>query len=126
MFENRMVEKRYLALIEGNLPSDTPHEGSIDLPLRPDLDDRPRQMADHKHGRKAVSHYRVLKEEDGRTLLELRPETGRTHQLRLHCAHKDGLGLPIGHRMMLHAYSLTFRNPFSCKLIKLKSDIGFS
>ena len=85
-------------------------------------------MADHKHGRKAVSHYRVLKEEDGRTLLELRPETGRTHQLRLHCAHKDGLGLPIvgdelygkkGHR-------LTFRNPFSGKLIKLKSDIGFS
>ena len=53
MFENRMVEKRYLALIEGNLPADTPHEGTIDLPLRPDLDDRPRQMADHKHGRKA-------------------------------------------------------------------------
>ena len=135
MFENRMVEKRYLALIEGNLPADTPREGTIDLPLRPDLDDRPRQMADHKHGRKAVSHYRVLKEEDGRTLLELRPETGRTHQLRLHCAHKDGLGQPIvgdelygkkGHRMMLHAYSLTFRNPFSGKLIKLKSDIGFS
>lgn len=115
LFLHRQVQKTYIALLEHPMPVGA--EGEINLPLRPDVDDRPRQMVDNVHGRRAVTHYRVLGEHQGHALVELHPLTGRTHQLRVHCAHSRGLANPIvgdrlygtpGQRLMLHAARLAF------------------
>ena len=120
-FLHRTVEKRYIALLDGML-TDRPPQGTIDLPLRPDLDDRPRQLVDYVHGREATTDYRVLTVVEGHTLVELTPHTGRTHQLRVHCAHEQGLGLPIvgdrlygqsSTRLCLHAAQLSFNHPLT-------------
>lgn len=116
-FRERLVKKRYVAIVEGEVK---PSEGVIELLLRPDPLDRPRQVVDMVNGKKAVTLYRVLSTKDGKTLLSLEPKTGRTHQLRMHCAHPDGLHAPIvgdelyGHpaeRLFLHAASITFVHP---------------
>ncbi|MGI6222417.1 MAG: pseudouridine synthase [Prevotella sp.] len=120
-FAHHEIEKTYIALLEP-APKGivTPKEGRISLPLRPDLDDRPRQLVDHLYGREAITDYRMLS--DNR--IELHPLTGRTHQLRVHCAHSEGLSRPIigdnlyghpGERLCLHAARLTFRHPVSGK-----------
>ena len=117
LFLKRQVEKTYIALLERPMP--VGEEGEISLPLRPDLDDRPRQMVDDIHGRRAVTRYRVLGEQEGHALVELHPLTGRTHQLRVHCAHCRGLANPIvgdrlygtpSRRLMLHAARLAFED----------------
>ena len=117
LFLQRRIHKVYHALLEKPMP--VGQEGDISLPLRPDFDDRPRQMVDTEHGKSAQTHYRVLENRDGHALLELRPITGRTHQLRVHCAHPLGLDNPIvgdrlygkpANRLMLHAYSLFLGN----------------
>ena len=114
LFLRRRIKKVYHALLEREMP--VGEEGKISLPLRPDFDDRPRQMVDKVHGKPAETHYRVLGNKDGHALLELSPITGRTHQLRVHCAHPQGLNNPIvgdrlygkpAERLMLHAYSIT-------------------
>lgn len=143
-FEQRTVKKKYLAIVEG-----TPAEehGIIDLPLLCDPLNRPRQVVDYERGKRAITEYRVLRPpltppvggeqnadkllgsicpsstggaREGLTLLALWPHTGRTHQLRMHCAHKDGLGCPIlgdelyGHRsdrLYLEASAITFVHP---------------
>lgn len=116
-FERRQTEKTYLALLEKPL---SPCRGNIALPLRPDLDDRPRQVVDTKCGKPALTLYNIIGVRNGLTFVELSPKTGRTHQLRMHCAHKDGLDAPIvgdplyGHpadRLYLHAFRLTFTHP---------------
>jgi tRNA pseudouridine32 synthase/23S rRNA pseudouridine746 synthase len=121
-FEAREVEKVYTALLEGSVPRD---EGIIDLPLRLDPDNRPYQLVDLDRGRGAVTRYRVVAREPDRTRVEFAPETGRTHQLRVHAAtprERCGLGCPIigdvlyghgrpGDRLMLHASRLAFRLP---------------
>lgn len=116
-FENHTVRKRYIALLEGIVPAD---EGIIDLPIIPDIDDRPRQRVDYELGRPAVTRYRVLERRDGMTRIALEPLTGRTHQLRVHCSHVQGLNCPIvgdrlygsaATRLMLHAESITFVHP---------------
>ena len=112
-FVHRRVSKTYRALLEHAMPIGM--QGTIDLPLRPDVTDRPRQTVDISHGRHAVTHYRVLDNIRGHALVELKPLTGRTHQLRVHCAHPQGLGNPIlgdrlygttGERLHLLAQSL--------------------
>jgi tRNA pseudouridine32 synthase/23S rRNA pseudouridine746 synthase len=122
------VSKTYEALLDGNVKDD---EGIIKLRMRPDPDDPPRQIADPDHGKQAVSHWRVKERNGGQTLVELYPDTGRTHQLRVHCAHPQGLNAPIhgdrlygkgitnGSKLCLRAKSIVItlhgeRRTFSC------------
>lgn len=126
-FEKRTVSKTYLALLDGVPPK---KQGTIVLPLRPDFDDRPRQVVDHEHGKQAITKYRVLEYRGDRTLVEFTPCTGRTHQLRIHASHPQGLGCPItgdmlygtaSHRLCLHAWKLIFTHPITGEAISLES-----
>lgn len=155
-FANHEVRKRYEAILDGPWPADRPLEGEISLPLRPDLDDRPRQLVDYVHGKEARTRYRVnhiglaplLSPEGEEELpsalmcssprggwegatLSLFPLTGRTHQLRVHCAHRDGLGIPIlgdelygrkADRLYLHAAEITFRHPKTCESLTFTNE----
>ena len=109
--------------------------GKITLPLAPDWYDRPRQVVDPEGGKPAVTEYEVLRTApSGEAFLSLIPYTGRTHQLRVHCAHAAGLGCPIigdrlyggtqAHRLMLHAAYLSFRHPDNGR--RLSFDSRFS
>ena len=112
-FLARTVQKRYVAVLE----HDVEGSGTIDLPLRPDPLDRPRQVADAEHGKSALTSYQSL----GHQRVQLIPHTGRTHQLRVHCAHEQGLHNPIkgdplygrekADRLYLHAEQLSFDDP---------------
>ena len=104
-FACREVEKEYVAVVEG-VPAHA--EGIVSLPLSPDYMHRPCQRVDHEHGRQAVTIYKVLGSDGNRTRLQLLPQTGRTHQLRIHCAHADGLSCPIvGDRLYGHGAALS-------------------
>ena len=120
-FETRRVKKRYVALLEGTLQNKET-KGFIRLPLRPDYDNRPLQMVCFEYGKPAVTRYELLPSSQGGLLtrIALYPETGRTHQLRVHAAHPDGLDCPIvgdplygqpSDRLYLHAEALEFRHP---------------
>ena len=128
-FARREITKHYTAWLDGPVPADS---GTIDLPLRVDLDDRPRQLVDPVHGKRAITEWRVVRRADNRTLVELRPLTGRTHQLRVHCA--TGLGVPIvgdrlygqpGPRLLLHAGSLAFTHPVTGAPVELSAPPTF-
>ena len=130
-FENHTIHKCYIALLDGIVPRDN---GLIDLPLRPDVDDRPRQRVDHEHGKPAVTRYRVLECTGGITRVALEPLTGRTHQLRVHCSHPQGLNCPIvgdrlygraAARLMLHAQSITFTHPATGRSLVIQSPPPF-
>ena len=116
-FEDHSITKCYIALLDGLVAQD---EGVIDLPLRPDVDDRPRQRVDQELGKPAVTRYRVLQRRDGITRVAFYPLTGRTHQLRVHASSPQGLNCPIvgdrlygttAARLMLHAQSITLTHP---------------
>ena len=151
-FLEHQVEKTYVALLE-HMPEGKALKGTISLPLRPDIYDRPRQLVDWENGKEAVTEYCIMRSveygvwsENSTEILSsvpenshtqsishsslhiphstiriiLRPHTGRTHQLRVHCAHQEGLGVPIvgdalyGHRadrLYLHAETLSFIHP---------------
>ena len=130
-FEQRLVRKRYIALLDGLVPND---RGSISLPLRPDLHDRPRQVADLTHGKPAITDYEVLERRNGRTLIAFYPQTGRTHQLRVHAAHPLGLHCPIvgdalygmpAERLCLHAERLEFTHPVTGERMTFQAQIRF-
>lgn len=132
-FIHREVHKQYVALVEG-LP--LTGEGEIKLPLRGDLYDRPKQIVCHQHGKPAHTFYKVLERypEKNQSRLLLSPHTGRTHQLRVHCAHAHGLNMPIvgddlygvrGERLHLHAQSLEITHPVSKKRMSFKVDAEF-
>ena len=125
-FIRHEVRKKYIALLEH------PGQGTgvISLPLRPDPMNRPRQVVDMAHGKRAVTRYEFI----GDRLVALWPETGRTHQLRIHCAHPDGLSNPIvgdelygtrSQRLCLHAAEIWFRHPVSGDEMHIKSEIPF-
>lgn len=118
-FEKRTVSKTYIALLDG---TPAKMKGTITLPLRADLDDRPRQVVDFKEGKQAITKYRVLEYRGDRTLVEFTPLTGRTHQLRVHASHEQGLNCPItgdmlygtaSDRLHLHAQSISFTHPIT-------------
>ena len=122
-FEQRTVKKRYCALLDG-IPEKK--EGEIRLPLIADITDRPRQKVDFENGKEAHTLYKVVETTDGQALIHLYPITGRTHQLRVHCAHPNGLNIPItgdelygtrAQRLCLHAEYLEFTHPVSGKSI---------
>ena len=134
-FVKHQIRKKYLAVLEMNHSSfniqhsTLPAKGRISLPLRPDPMNRPRQIVDLEHGKRAVTDYEFLSDR----VVALWPQTGRTHQLRIHCAHPDGLGRPIvgdelygtrqqGQRLMLHAAELWFRHPVTLEEIHLEKD----
>lgn len=133
-FENRKITKTYLALLEGSLNTD----GKIirtELPLSPDIADRPRQKVDTDFGKPALTVTRIICRSDRYTFVEMTPVTGRTHQLRVHAAHGKGLGHPIAGdrlygftkagyvkgRLMLHAYSISFTHPVTGKTMTIKA-----
>ena len=131
-FLRREVFKRYTALLDG-VP-DCPIHGEISLPMRPDPLDRPYQKVDFVNGKEAVTEYIVIDHEEGTTRITLFPHTGRTHQLRLHCAHKAGLGTPIrgdrlyghgGGRLCLHAEAIEFTHPVTGKEMKFERKAEF-
>ena len=131
-FAARTVKKRYVALLDGTV--NRPPRGEISIPLRPDPMDRPYQKVDYANGKAAVTGYQIVGTEGNVTRVALFPLTGRTHQLRLHCAHADGLGAPIigdrlyGHgqgRLCLHAEAITFTHPVTKRKMTFERKAEF-
>lgn len=130
-FMDRTIKKRYLALLDGVVKEE---KGTIDLPLRPDIDDRPRQLVCFEHGKSALTNWKVISVEDNKTRIHFYPVTGRTHQLRVHAAHHDGLNIPmvgddlygkLADRLYLHAEWIQFTHPTTNKIMKFKVDPEF-
>lgn len=117
-FADRLVRKRYVALLDGLFKGEP--EGTISLPLCADYQERPRQKVDEEMGKPTITHYQIVGHENGLTRVIFYPVTGRTHQLRVHAAHPNGLNLPIrgdelygrpADRLYLHAEAITFTHP---------------
>lgn len=134
-FAQRVVEKRYVAIVAGLM---APESGVVDLPLAADWERRPMQAVDPVRGKPSLTHYRVLACDANAqtTRVELRPATGRSHQLRV---HMHALGHPIvgdalygpphlrdvATRLMLHASSLRFTHPVSGRCVEFESAAPF-
>jgi tRNA pseudouridine32 synthase/23S rRNA pseudouridine746 synthase len=125
-FQRRDILKRYEAVCKPNLQSSISNlqsEGQIELPLLPNPYDRPRQIVDFEHGKPAITRYHIRERRpDGTLLVDFFPLTGRTHQLRVHAAHPEGLNAPIvgdrlygqaAERLMLHAAEIRFLHPIT-------------
>lgn len=132
-FLNHQIQKKYVAIISGK---DIPEKGIISLPLMPDYLDRPRQIVDHEQGKEAITEYEVLEPvDDSHLRIALYPKTGRTHQLRVHCAHQEGLNAPIlgdplygnekAARLHLHAEEITFEHPLTGKKMTITRKADF-
>ncbi|MGM0635659.1 MAG: RluA family pseudouridine synthase [Bacteroidota bacterium] len=116
-FIQHQVKKRYVALLAGKIDG---NEGKIDLPLRVDLDNRPQQMVCYEYGKPALTKWKLIDKTETTTRVHFYPISGRTHQLRVHAAHKKGLNTPIlgddlygkkANRLHLHAEKITFTHP---------------
>ncbi|KTD99162.1 RluA family pseudouridine synthase [Pseudoalteromonas sp. H71] len=130
-FIERTIEKRYVALVDGNIEQES---GTIELPLTPDFDDKPRQKVCYQKGKPSLTTWQVLERKNNTTRLQLYPKTGRTHQLRVHCAHVLGLNTPIvgdthygkkADRLHLHAEYLAFTHPITHERLEFKVAADF-
>ena len=130
-FLKKKIEKRYVALLDGLIEQ---NEGEINLPLRVDLDDRPRQLVCEEYGKPALTHYEVIERKDNKTRVYFYPITGRTHQLRVHASHVLGLNCPIigddlygtkAERLYLHAEKIEFFHPISNKKLTFNIEPNF-
>jgi tRNA pseudouridine32 synthase/23S rRNA pseudouridine746 synthase len=130
-FVKRTVKKRYIALLDGVVAND---EGYIDLPLQLDINNRPYQKVEYEFGKSARTRFEVIERKAGKTKIYFYPITGRTHQLRVHAAHVDGLNAPIvgddlygvkGDRLHLHAESITFSHPVTGEEVTLSVEAEF-
>ena len=132
-FQHRQTEKSYQAIVAGRL---TPQQGAINLPMRCDWPNRPKQMVCYEHGKKSLTRWRAMEYFDNKTRVELIPITGRSHQLRIHC---NALGHPIlgdnlygtvksqaaTEHLCLHAQSLTFAHPRNLQSLTFSSPAPF-
>jgi tRNA pseudouridine32 synthase/23S rRNA pseudouridine746 synthase len=129
-FENREIDKRYIAIVEGVVEQD---EGMVDFPMRKDMEQRlpPRHLIDCIRGKNAVTEWRVLERRESTSRLALFPKTGRSHQLRL---HMQSIGHPVvgdpiygrpAERLMLHAESLSLCHPVSSERVRLNCPAPF-
>lgn len=134
-FHDREVEKKYQAILFGSVSDE---EGLVDAPLRKDFDRPPRHLVDHERGREARTNWTVLERLDAplRTRMLFNPETGRSHQLRIHAlsiGHPilgDDLYAPpevvkLSERLLLHAESLAFTHPSSGQRVEVRSEVPF-
>ncbi|MGJ8672206.1 RluA family pseudouridine synthase [Rubritalea sp.] len=129
-FEQRETRKEYIALLESEIHV---KQGHIELPFRLDPDNRPHQIYDPVHGKMGITDWELLGNENGHARILFKPITGRTHQLRVHAAHEQGLASPIigdtlygseteHGKLKLHASILEFTHPYSGECITLKSS----
>ncbi len=135
-FETRRVAKRYVAVVGGDVAAAHGERGEVDAPLIVDWPNRPRQVVDPVNGKPSLTLWRVLDRGPDRTRLELSPVTGRSHQLRVHCAH---LGHPIlgddlyappelrdaAPRLLLHACRLELPHPGTGERVVFESAAPF-
>ena len=130
-FISRSVQKRYVALLEGKVSESS---GEINLPMRGDPVDRPRQLVCFEHGKPAQTYWEEISTVNGRRKLYMNPKTGRTHQLRVHCAHHLGLNLPMvgdtlygekADRLHLHAERLELEHPYSKQPMTFEAPESF-
>ena len=130
-FMKRTVQKRYVALLSGKIEQDS---GEINLPLRVDLDNRPNQLVCYQYGKPAKTLWNVIERRENTTLVHFHPITGRTHQLRVHAAHPQGLNTPIvgddlygtkADRLYLHAELIRFWHPVLGKEMEIVDEVGF-
>jgi tRNA pseudouridine32 synthase/23S rRNA pseudouridine746 synthase len=131
LFAERAVDKQYIAHLDGEVRGES---GVVELPLRLDVEDRPRQVVDPMHGKPARTEWQILSRHTGVTVVRLVPRTGRTHQLRVHAAHVLGIGVPIvgdplygrpGARLHLHAAALSFVHPETRSVLAWRADPAF-
>ncbi|MCL4111364.1 UNVERIFIED_CONTAM: hypothetical protein GTU68_023217 [Idotea baltica] len=130
-FIQRTIKKRYIAQLDGKL---TEKKGIVDLPLTLDFFDRPRQMVCYENGKEALTFWKTIDEREGKTVVHFYPQTGRTHQLRMHAAHSKGLNTPItgdilygkdADRMYLHAEQIKFEHPITKKHLTVQANADF-
>ena len=130
-FINRTIKKRYVALLDGLLEKS---HGYIDLPLRVDLEDRPRQLVCYEHGKPAQTKWKTIEVKNGKTKVHFYPITGRTHQLRVHASHNLGLHTPIvgddlygakADRLHLHAEYIQFEHPITKEVMEILVEAEF-
>ncbi|WKV13557.1 pseudouridine synthase [Marivirga harenae] len=130
-FMDKTIQKRYSAVLEGALSK---QEGEISLPLAVDEDNRPMQKVDFEAGRKALTQWKLIKQTENRCEVVFFPITGRTHQLRVHAAHPQGLDAPIvgdtlygkkDERLMLHAGYIQFKHPKTEELLEFENKADF-
>ncbi len=133
IFHDRKIKKQYIAVVKQWFDE---NEGVIKFPMRCDIDNRPHQIVDYEHGKSAITFWQVLQRKDEAVRLLLKPVTGRTHQLRVHCA---AMGYPIigdglygddndeikQPRMLLHADNLLFEHPVTNKEMHLFAECEF-